>query len=186
MDAVVIGAGPNGLTAAATLARHGWQVLVLEAQRRPGGAAYSEALTLPGFVHDVGAAFFPFADDSPAFRDLDLTGAGLQHFEVPPDALVEFDGDPAELPYADGEFDDVVCHGMVDQPAFAEVARVLKPGGHFVVTFAGGPDDAGHVKRLRRWFAAAPGFGGAESDLRTSLTGAGDRLWAVWAPKSRQ
>jgi phytoene dehydrogenase-like protein len=78
MDAVVIGAGPNGLTAAATLARHGWQVLVLEAKNRPGGAAYSEELTLPGYLHDVGAAFFPFADDSPAFRFLDLTGAGLQ------------------------------------------------------------------------------------------------------------
>jgi phytoene dehydrogenase-like protein len=78
MDAVVIGAGPNGLTAAATLARHGWDVLVLEAQQRPGGAVYSEALTLPGYLHDVGAAFFPFADESPAFRFLDLIGAGLE------------------------------------------------------------------------------------------------------------
>lgn len=78
MDAVVIGAGPNGLTAAATLARHGWQVLVLETRDRPGGAVYSEPLTLPGFVHDVGAAFFPFADHSPAFRFLNLAGAGLQ------------------------------------------------------------------------------------------------------------
>jgi phytoene dehydrogenase-like protein len=78
VDAVVIGAGPNGLTAAATLARQGWRVLVLEAQRRPGGAVYSEELTLPGYLHDVGAAFFPFADDSPAFRSLDLTGAGLE------------------------------------------------------------------------------------------------------------
>ncbi len=78
MDAVVIGAGPNGLTAAATLARHGWDVLVLEAKQRPGGAVYSEPLTMPGYLHDVGAAFFPFADDSPAFRSLDLTGAGLE------------------------------------------------------------------------------------------------------------
>ena len=78
MDAVVIGAGPNGLAAAATLARAGWKVLVLEAQSRPGGAVWSEALTRPGFLHDVGAAFFPFADDSPAFRALDLTGAGLR------------------------------------------------------------------------------------------------------------
>jgi phytoene dehydrogenase-like protein len=78
MDAVVIGAGPNGLVAAATLARAGWKVLVLEAQSRPGGAVWSEPLTRPGFLHDVGAAFFPFADDSPAFRALDLVGAGLQ------------------------------------------------------------------------------------------------------------
>src|SRR6266850_6178918 len=61
MDAIVIGSGPNGLVAAATLARHGWRVLVLEAQPRPGGAVYSLPTTLPGFVHDVGAAFFPFA-----------------------------------------------------------------------------------------------------------------------------
>jgi phytoene dehydrogenase-like protein len=77
-DAIVIGAGPNGLTAAATLAKHGWRVRVLEAQDRPGGAVWSLPYTRPGYVHDVGAAFFPFADDSPAFRYLDLVGAGLQ------------------------------------------------------------------------------------------------------------
>src|SRR5262245_31941233 len=77
-DAIVIGGGPNGLVAAAALARHGWSVLLLEAKSRPGGALYSEELTLPGYVHDVGAAFFPFAADSPAFRALDLTGAGLE------------------------------------------------------------------------------------------------------------
>jgi phytoene dehydrogenase-like protein len=78
MDAVVIGAGPNGLTAGATLARHGWSVLVLEAQSRPGGALWSEELTLPGYLHDVGAAFFPFAQFSPAFHFLDLAGSGLR------------------------------------------------------------------------------------------------------------
>ncbi|HMF13741.1 MAG TPA: NAD(P)/FAD-dependent oxidoreductase [Gemmataceae bacterium] len=77
-DAIVIGAGPNGLTAAVTLARHGWKVLVLEAKPRQGGAVYSGEFTLPGFLHDVGAAFFPFANDSPAFRYLDLVGAGLE------------------------------------------------------------------------------------------------------------
>lgn len=83
MDAIVIGAGPNGLVAAATLARRGWRVLVLEAQPRPGGAAWSMELTRPGFVHDVGAAFFPFADDSPAFHELDLAGAGLRWVNAP-------------------------------------------------------------------------------------------------------
>src|SRR5438105_15074224 len=77
-DAVIIGSGPNGLVAAATLARAGWRVRVLEAQNRPGGAVYSLPTTLPGYLHDVVAAFFPFAQDSPAFRFLDLAGAGLQ------------------------------------------------------------------------------------------------------------
>src|SRR6516164_9195736 len=77
-DAIVIGSGPNGIAGAAALALRGWDVLLLEAKSRPGGALYSEAFTLPGFVHDVGAAFFPFADLSPVFRALDLTAVGLE------------------------------------------------------------------------------------------------------------
>jgi phytoene dehydrogenase-like protein len=78
VDAIVIGSGPNGLVAAAELARQGWQVLVLESKERPGGAVYSQEFTLPGYLHDVGAAFFPFAAVSPAFRQLDLLGVGLE------------------------------------------------------------------------------------------------------------
>lgn len=75
---MVIGSGPNGLTAACTLAKRGHRVLVLEANpRRPGGALGSEEWTLPGFVHDVGAGFFPFGRTSPAFKALDLEGAGV-------------------------------------------------------------------------------------------------------------
>ena len=69
-DALVIGSGPNGLAAAATLAQAGWRVRVLETQPRPGGALYSLETTLPGYVHDVGAAFFPFAQVSPALQQL--------------------------------------------------------------------------------------------------------------------
>jgi phytoene dehydrogenase-like protein len=77
-DVVIIGSGPNGLTAACTLAKRGHRVLVLEANpRRPGGALGSEESTLPGFVHDVGAGFFPFGRSSPAFRALDLESAGV-------------------------------------------------------------------------------------------------------------
>ena len=75
---MVIGSGPNGLTAACTLAKRGHRVLVVEANpRRPGGALGSEESTRPGFVHDVGAGFFPFARSSPAFRALDLEAAGV-------------------------------------------------------------------------------------------------------------
>lgn len=76
-DAIVIGAGPNGLVAACVLARAGWSVHVIEANDEPGGAVRSRELTLPGFVHDLGAAFFPFGEASPALADLDLPGAGL-------------------------------------------------------------------------------------------------------------
>ncbi|MCW2647386.1 MAG: dependent oxidoreductase, partial [Pseudonocardiales bacterium] len=70
-DAVVVGAGPNGLAAALTLARRGRRVLVVEAADRVGGALRSEQLTLPGFQHDVGATVLPLALASAAFRELD-------------------------------------------------------------------------------------------------------------------
>src|SRR4051794_26515544 len=77
-DVVVIGSGPNGLTAACTLAKRGHRVLVLESNpRRPGGALGSEEWTRPGFLHDVGAGFFPFGRSSPAFQHLDLEAAGV-------------------------------------------------------------------------------------------------------------
>lgn len=71
-DVVVIGSGPNGLTAAAHLARAGLSVRVLEAAPRVGGACSTRELTLPGFLHDVGAGFFPFGAVSPAFTTLGL------------------------------------------------------------------------------------------------------------------
>ncbi len=86
-EVVVIGAGPNGLAAACVLARAGLSVLVVETHpERPGGAVASEEATLPGFVHDVGAAFFPFAQASPAFRDLALDEHGLRWTFAPIDS----------------------------------------------------------------------------------------------------
>jgi len=82
-DAVVVGAGPNGLTAAATLARAGLGVLVVEAAATPGGGTRTEALTLPGFAHDVCSAVHPLGCASPVFRALDLEGHGLVWIHPP-------------------------------------------------------------------------------------------------------
>ena len=78
VDAVVIGAGHNGLVAANLLADAGWDVVVLEAQPVPGGAVRSAELTRPGFVHDVFSAFYPLAAASPVLSRLDLESYGLR------------------------------------------------------------------------------------------------------------
>jgi len=84
-DAVVVGAGPNGLSAAITMARAGRSVLVMEAKETIGGGCRSEELTLPGFVHDVCSAVHPLALASPAFKALPLDRLGVEfvHPSVP-------------------------------------------------------------------------------------------------------
>lgn len=77
-DAVVVGAGPNGLAAAITLAREGRSVLVVEANGTIGGGARTEELTLPGFRHDVGSAIFPLAVGAPFLRTLPLEKHGVE------------------------------------------------------------------------------------------------------------
>ena len=81
-DAVVIGAGHNGLIAAIALADAGWDVTVLEAQDQPGGAVRSAQLT-PGYVTDLFSAFYPLTQASPAFTDLDLDAHGLRWSRAP-------------------------------------------------------------------------------------------------------
>jgi phytoene dehydrogenase-like protein len=82
-DAVVVGAGPNGLAAAILLASAGRRVVVYEASETVGGGCRSAELTLPGFVHDICSAVHPMAAASPFFRTLPLASHGLEWIEPP-------------------------------------------------------------------------------------------------------
>jgi phytoene dehydrogenase-like protein len=84
-DAIVIGSGPNGLSAAIRLAEAGRSVTVLEAADRAGGAVATEELTLPGFRHDTFSSVYPAAAASPVFARMPLAAHGLEwvHPRVP-------------------------------------------------------------------------------------------------------
>ncbi|MPY85365.1 MAG: NAD(P)-binding protein [Actinophytocola sp.] len=82
-DAVIIGAGPNGLVAANLLADAGWEVVVCEEQPDPGGGVRSGDGPAPGFVYDHCSAFYPMAAASRAIRSLDLEEFGLRWSHAP-------------------------------------------------------------------------------------------------------
>lgn len=83
VDAVVVGAGHNGLVAANLLADAGWSVVVLEATDAPGGAVRSEPMNVPGFSRDRCSAFYPFAAASRPLAALDLHEYGLRWRHAP-------------------------------------------------------------------------------------------------------
>ncbi|MFF0459218.1 phytoene desaturase family protein [Streptomyces mexicanus] len=120
LDAVVVGAGPNGLTAAVELARRGFTVAVFEARSTVGGGARTEELTLPGFRHDPCSAAHPLAVNSPAFRALPLDRYGLRWLHP-------------ELPMA---------HPFPDGTAAVLARSVAETAASF------GPRDAGAYRRL--------------------------------------
>lgn len=99
-DAVVVGAGPNGLSAAITLQQAGLSVLLLEAKKTVGGGMRTAELTLPGFRHDVCSAIHPMGINSPFFRSLPLDRFGLTYHQPDVAAAHPFDDEPAALLHA--------------------------------------------------------------------------------------
>ncbi|MBW5423681.1 FAD-dependent oxidoreductase [Streptomyces sp. BG9H] len=124
LDAVIVGAGPNGLTAAVELARRGFSVAVFEANATVGGGARTEELTLPGFRHDPCSAAHPLGINSPAFRAMPLERYGLEWLHAPL---------PMAHPFPDGS-------AAVLSRSVAETAASF------------GPRDAGTYRRLVKPF----------------------------------
>jgi len=96
-DAIILGSGPNGLTAASTLAQAGLSVLVVEGKSEYGGGVRSSDLTLPGFVHDVCSAIFPLTVNSPYMSTLPLTDFGLKWVYSPVEVAHPLDNGTAIL-----------------------------------------------------------------------------------------
>ena len=90
-DAIVVGAGPNGLAAAITLAEAGRSVQIIEANDQIGGGSRSAELTLPGYIHDVCSAIHPFGVASPVFRKMNLANHGLEWVFPPVELAHPFD-----------------------------------------------------------------------------------------------
>ncbi|MFD7548968.1 phytoene desaturase family protein [Streptomyces sp. NPDC059578] len=126
LDVVVVGAGPNGLTAAVELARRGSSVAVFEARDTVGGGARTEELTLPGFRHDPCSAVHPLGLASPAFGAMPLARYGLEWLHAP-------------LPMA---------HPFLDGTAAVLSRSIAETAASF------GPRDAGAYRRLVTPFAA--------------------------------
>ncbi|MGW2354768.1 phytoene desaturase family protein [Actinacidiphila glaucinigra] len=134
-DVIVVGGGPNGLTAAVELARVGYSVELFEAADHVGGGARTEELTLPGFRHDPCSAVHPLGAGSPAFNAMPLAEHGLQWLHP-------------ELPLAH-PFDDGTA-AVLDRTVGATAASL-------------GPRDAGTYRRLLapyvgRWDTLAHDF----------------------------
>jgi phytoene dehydrogenase-like protein len=103
LDAVIVGGGPNGLAAAIELARAGRSVEVLEAEATVGGGARSAETTVPGVVHDICSAIYPFGRTSPFFRGAALETFGLRWIEPPASLGHPFDDGTAVLVERDVE-----------------------------------------------------------------------------------
>jgi phytoene dehydrogenase-like protein len=159
-DAIVVGSGPNGLSAAITLAHQGWHVQVIEARDTVGGGMRTAELTLPGFRHDICSAIHPLGLASPFFQSLELDAYGLEWIQ--PEL-------PLAHPFEDGTA--VELHQSLD----VTKSRLGRDGAAY-----------GRLLRpiVRNWDAVAQEFLGPLRLPRHPLVMAQFGLRALWPAKT--
>lgn len=129
-DAVIIGAGHNGLCLAAYLARAGMKVGVFERRHDEGGGAHTDEATVPGFWHNLHAQYMEFIEYMPIYRDFDLPSFGAR--AVKPDAQVGIafaDGRPPLVIYtpelAERTFASIANYSRRDAETFNQIRRTV-------------------------------------------------------------
>ena len=136
--AAVIGAGPNGLAAAVTLARAGVPVTVFEAAETIGGGTRTTELVLPGVLHDVCSAIHPMALATGFFREFELTRR--MEFVVPDASYANpLDGAAGRAAIAYRDLARTASELGRDGGAYARFYRPLLRHLEGVVDFALGP-----------------------------------------------
>ncbi|GAA3765309.1 phytoene desaturase family protein [Terriglobus aquaticus] len=148
----VVGSGPNGLSAAIALARQGVRVRVFEGHTVAGGSLRTEAATLPGFRHDIGAAVFPMAVASPFLRSLPLARHGLDWIEPEiPLAHPLPNGDAVALFHS---LEETANHLREDGEAYRDLMQNIVRAWHDLIYEVLGP-----IFHLPRHPFALAGFG---------------------------
>ncbi len=151
-DAVVVGSGPNGLTAAAALAAANRRVLVLEAADEIGGGTRTAELTLPGFHHDVCSAIHPFGAASHAFAELGLAGHGLEWSH--PEVALAHPLDGGRVALLHRSLDATVDGLGADGPAYRKLLGPFVHGWDHIYPLVSGP-----LLRIPRHPISAARFG---------------------------
>lgn len=174
-DAVVVGAGPNGLAAAIVLQQQGLKVLLLEAKDKVGGGMRSAELTLPGFVHDICSAVHPLALGSPFFRQVKLAQYGLEFIDPPVLAAHPLDDGTAGALYR--SIDETAAGLGADEAAYKDLFGAMYEYWPLIIKDVLGPFPIpSHPVQMARFGLTA--LRSAEAVVKRFKTTQARALWA--------